>query len=139
MIKISYEKVVSGEFTMAMQKLTSTPLETKTAYAIKKLADGLQSARNKIQNEFEKQILSKYAKKDEAGKMIQPVEIVETMKADYEKDQTEFGKNVATIDRPKLSFAQLEGLKLSARDLSAIDELVSENGLDEPAAVVSLK
>jgi hypothetical protein len=139
MIQIAYEKISSPAFVMAMQKLTGAQFDVKTAYSVKKLADALQSAKNKVHQEYEKEVLQKYADKDEAGKLKQPIHLPDEVKDAFLAAQEEFGKRTLTIDRGRLTMDQLGRIQLSAQDLSALEELISENGLDEPAQVVSLK
>lgn len=136
MIKMTYQQVSGFEFTRAMQKLAQTPMSTKVAYNIKKLADAMNKQREVISQEYQRDIVDKYAKKDEKGELVRPegqpqgFDIDAEKVEEFQKVQEDFGKREFTIERFKLTLADLEQVKLSASELTALEPIYQEHPVD---------
>lgn len=127
MIKMTYEHLASNGFVMAMQKLTANPMDIKTAYQVKKIAEACQKARGNVTEQYRFEVLKKFAKKDEKGEVIEPVSVADEDQAAMAQAQEEFGKRTVEIDRHPISIEKLTTVKISASDLAALDPiLVSE-------------
>jgi DNA-binding protein H-NS len=145
MIQLTYKQAMEFEFVRTMRKLATTPMQTHTAYSIKKITDALMSARKKVASEWETDILAIYAKKDEKGEVIRSkedperFEILEDKLSEFKAKQEEFGNRVITIERAKLTLSDLASVQLSAAELTALEPLYTENGQDAQADVIPIK
>lgn len=145
MIKMSYHEISNFGFTQAVQKLAGTPMNTRLAYAIKKIVDELNRGRKKVSTEYQAEIVAKYAKKDAEGKIIHPeghpeaFDIDETHKEAFTKDQEAFGIREYEINRAKLTLADLDNVKLSAQDLSMLEPLYEGEPDEVPENVKAIR
>jgi hypothetical protein len=120
MIKITYNQISDFALVSAMQKISNTSLPAKVAYDIKKLIDKLTQARKHIGESYQADVLSKFTVKEE-GK---PDFVPDEKKAEFEKEQEEFGKRVVEIDRPRIFLDQIQNVQLTVREISAISSLI---------------
>lgn len=132
MIKTTYREITKQPLVMALQKLSQVQFPPQVAYRIKKLLDKIQSAQNIASDEYWKQIAGKFGELDEKGnfipeanphgfKMKEGVSEPEFLAA-----LEEFGKKSIEIDREPLQLANLEGSKLSAGEIAALDVFLAD-------------
>lgn len=131
MIEMKYEDLSTEAFTMALTRLSRSPFTGKTAYAIKKMVDAVNKARNQVSEEYREEIMGTYAKKGEDGKIAYDengMAVMDDARQDeFTKAQLDFGKRMAKIDRFKLPLAWLLDAKgMTAMDFAALDPVVDE-------------
>ena len=127
MIKIKYSACLTDGMVKAFQILGNAKVNSKIAYAIKKLADSLEQSNAKINDEFQIEVVSKFAVKNEAGAL----EIPESAKEEFLKAKEAFGEKIAVIERPKLSLPELDGIIMTASDMKALEPLMEDEALKE--------
>ena len=120
MIKLKNKDISSNEFVLACQKMSAAPLPIKAAYNVKKMLDALQIAKKKIGKEYEETIYAKYVIKEEGKPDSMPED-----NEDFQKENTVFGDNEVVIDRDLLDIESMGDIKLTARDLSALEPILS--------------
>lgn len=135
MIKLSYGRFMSFPFTQVLQKIAGSQFPTKQAYTIKKLADKMQSERNRISEEY-KALMLTYAKRDEKGEVIHPepedknsFDVDDAQMGEYKKAETAFGDRVVEFNFPKLSLDSLAALSFSPAEISLLEAVIQD--LDE--------
>jgi hypothetical protein len=138
---MTYNQVSHVAFMNVMQKLTSTPLPTKVAYQIKRISEGLQQVRNRISDEYETEILNKFAKKNEDGSIFRPdgqgpngFEIPDEQKAAFQEAQEKFGLREFTLDRFPVPLSALETMRLSVGELTHLEPIYTVE--EQPTPVV---
>lgn len=133
MIKLTYKQLSNYQFQTAMQKIAATPTNNRAASRIRHVIKATQVLIEKMGENFKKDVLENYATKDEKGNVkydTQGNPEIDTTKAEeFSKDQEEFGKREAFIDREALTSEDLQDTKLSASELLAIGDVFSD---DEP-------
>ena len=127
MIKTTIGALSSPGLNMTFQKLNGAQVNTKTAYRFKKLHDQFEITMKKIREDYEKEVVSKFAEKDEKGKLI-PEQCpwgfklkADVKQEDFDAANDEFHKREAIVNRLPLSIADLNEVKISAAELSALD------------------
>lgn len=126
MIKVSVGDLSSPALETALQKLTSTQVGVKAAYRFKKLADAVNTHMNWARDAYTKEVVNQFGVFDEKKQLIPAktpwgFELKEgTDVQQFEKANDEFHKKVLTIDRPPLNILELNDVKLSAADLTAL-------------------
>ncbi len=131
MIKLKTSEFMGFSFSQSIQKLSSHAFPVKTAYAVKKIVDSLQRQRNAISDDY-LEIVKKYATKNPDGSIHRPkaedpngFDIPPELLDAYKAEEREFGEREFTLDRPQLCLSDLEGLSLSAAELSQLEPLIA--------------
>lgn len=142
-IKVTYSEVTNTAFTQAVQRLANTPMNLRMAYSFKKIADAAIKLKKQIAKEYETDLLNKYAKKDEHGKLVvaeshEGFVVDDANKEAFNKAEKEFGERTASLGREKISLAFLDGygLKLTPADLKAL-ECIFTDDLEEESKTAS--
>lgn len=131
-VKMKYSEVSAFEFVQTMQKISNTPVDNKTACAIKKVVKVLDQANEGIRKEFKDTMVEKFAKRDEAGAIVVPkgnpvgFDIDEAKTEEFMKAQEEFGGKETELKCHPLSPTHLKDIKLSAKELSLLGPLFTE-------------
>jgi len=119
MIKVTLLEIKSAE--QAMQKITSTPSDLKSAYWVSRLVKRLDSAVNDLEKGRVK-LIDKYGKKDDKGGAQVPPESLTSFNEEYMKLlQTE-----VEIDMPVIKFDYIKNLKFSADDILVLEKFVEK-------------
>lgn len=129
-IKIKYSEISSFEFAQAMQKIASTPVDTKTACAIRRVAKKVEKALADIRDEYKVKFIDVWGKKDETGKIIPPAdgnpsgfEVPDEKADEFIKAQEAFGKSEIELDVRPLTKDELKDIRLSAKELDCLRDL----------------
>lgn len=131
-VTLKYVDISSFEFAQAIQKIAQTPLDNKTACAIRRVTKSLNKVRDEISAKYQSDIVEKFAKKDEAGQVIRPKEnpagfdVAEGMEDEFVKAQEMFGKNEAVLETKAMTPELLKDIKLSARELEVLNNLFDD-------------
>lgn len=137
MIKLSYGRFMSFPFTQVLQKIAGSQFPIKQAYTIKKLADKMQTERNRISTEYQALMLL-YAKKDEKGEVVHPdknddgtpnlnsFDVDDAQMEAYKKAETAFGEKEVTFDFPKFSLDSLASLSFSPAEISLLEAVLQD-------------
>jgi hypothetical protein len=139
MIQMTYDQLMAEQFTNAIRKIANMNLHPRQAYAVKKIGDKLNLQRQKIVEEYRKDVTETFAKRDEQGGIaFNPMggfEVADESKEQFAKAQAEFGKRIFTLDRERLVLEQLGDIKLSAVDLTFLEPIIiSQEDAQEEAA-----
>jgi hypothetical protein len=146
MIKTTIGGLSSPGLNMALSKLNGAQLDSKTAYRVKKLHDAFESQMKKIRKAYTDEVVDKFAEKDEKGNLI-PEQCpwgfklkADVKQEDFDAANDEFHKREAIIDRPALTFGDLNGVKISAAEISALGDFLSDPENEEaPANVAQIR
>ena len=133
MITLTYNIFLSNDGLRATHKLKNMALSGRNAFAVKKIMDGVKTAMKEFNTIHSKEIVEKYAEKDEAGKVKadpqRPGAFVPL--AATEKEMHEALEKLGTVEfkikRPQLEIDQIESNQLSARELEFLAPLFKES------------
>ena len=144
MFQITRKQLSTGGFRAAIQKLSTQELPVKAAYNVKKLTEAVQKAMRQIPIDYEEQVGKVYGEKDPATGTWKSnddgsLTVLEDKKEAYIAAEKAFADGLVTIDRNKLEFETLYGLKLSAAALTALEPILTEPSEAPPAEVVSIR
>lgn len=124
-MKLSYRTISNFPFQSALQKLANAPLSGRQAYEVNIFSRAIKEAKQKIHDEYKKDLMDKYAVLDEAGKYDPDKFVVQPTKEDeFEKEQEAFSDREYSINRAKLPFSIIANLKVSANDIEQLAEIV---------------
>jgi len=118
-VKITNRRLLDADG--AFSKLLGTPLDFKLAYRIRKIAKKIMAEFKSIE-EFRQELFKKYGDKQENGSLKVPEAKAEAFKKEFDAIldiETE-------VALEKIPFECVEGLKISAYELSLIDEFIEE-------------
>lgn len=141
MVVLKYSEISSFQFAQAMQKITSTPTHGQVASQIHKVAKHLNRAREQISKAYQTEIIEKFGKRDEQGKLIRPegepngFEPMEDKQEEFMAAQEAFGQNTIELNCQPFTIQLLGDIKVSAHDLEALKDLYVGNrdGEEKPA------
>lgn len=136
MFEISYDKIRNPGFKGSFRKVmgaTGWP-STKVAYNVARLGKLLQKEANIANELFEKEILRKYVKSDEQGKLLQDKgqwDLKDEITLDhFESEARKFHEHTVKIERYQLTLAELDAVKeLTPQDLLNLGPVIE--GQDE--------
>lgn len=137
MIKVTHAQLSNQTLQMTMQKLTHTPMNSKTAYRIKKFSDEIEKSLKTMYASFKSDIGKEYGELDEKGNLKPDQNNYGfKMKEGCDEKKLEeavhkFNEISVTIDRWKLNLSDLAEVKMSASELSAIDPFIEEKTEEE--------
>lgn len=140
--KVTYSKMSSFQFQKVLQKLETAATDGFTAYRIRKIATKLKSYREQIANEYKKQIMDKYAKRDEKGEYKEEDFVpMEDKVNEYNKALEDFGKNEVFVDRHPLTIADIKDIKITAEEMEAMGEMFDDSDMEtkEARQLMSIK
>jgi hypothetical protein len=134
-IKMKYEDIGNFEFAQSIQKIGSANTSSYNASRICKLMKQLQKARNEIHESFTKDMLERYAQRNEDGTIKRPegdpngFTPLDDKVEEYTKEQEAFGKRLYEFTCAPLNPSILQDVKLSARDIETLKDLfIEESG-----------
>jgi len=122
---------MSQKFNLTFQKLLQTPLKPVLAKRLRDVAKEIDSKRDEVIKSMEKELVERYATKDESGAIERPkgnpngFDVHIDKRKAYEEDLDLWGKTELSIEARSLQAHELEGVKLSAEDLIILDPIVS--------------
>jgi hypothetical protein len=128
MIKIKRSQLADLRFVRAIQKLASMPMNTSTAFSIKKIIDILDAARSEMKADYRSEVLEKFSVKDEDGQLVYEdaekteFKVLEGKDAELKKAQEEFGEKELELPGVKVNLANLN-VQLSAAELSQLEPI----------------
>jgi hypothetical protein len=130
-LKVKYSVVGSFEFQNLMERLKREKVDNYSACQIHHILKEVQKGRDQITAEFKSEILEKFAKKDEAGKIIsespeQPYDVADENVEAYKEATEAFGKKDIEVNWTPLNHQHLTKIQLSADDINLLGELFSE-------------
>ena len=140
-LEFKYNEIGGFEFNQIIQKISNTPTTAEKAGQIRSVVKAVQKLRDKVSEDYKKDILGTYfqknedgtPKKAEGGGEFIPLAGKET---EITKANDEFGARVGTIElegcRP-LTPNTLSDMKITARELELLKDLYTEqNGPGVP-------
>lgn len=142
---LNYATISGQKFQMTLQKLYNTPTNNKSAGKIGHIVKLVQDALNKMRQDFQSEIVEKFAKRDAEGKIVRPdgeplgFDLDETKKDEFNKAQENFGKTEVTIDWNPLNPEDMVDMKLSASELTSLESLYSDTAVNEAAPLRSIR
>ena len=142
-LKISYKDLSSFEFAQTMQKIGSTPTHGQLASRIHKVVKALDRARKAVRDEYRKEIIETFGKRDDKGALVRPqdnpegFEPIEEKKDEFLKAHDAFGDRQADLDVKPFTVDMFGDMKISASDLENLGEMYAGN--HEPAAAENVK
>lgn len=125
-IKLTVGGLSSPGLQMALQKLNGAQVNNKVGYRFKKLNDSFEIEMKKVRDAYTKEVVEKFAKKDDKDKLIPAqvpwgFELKEgTVQEEFDKANEDFHAKEIVIDRNPLSLTDLNDVKISAAELSAL-------------------
>lgn len=132
-MKIKYNEISTFAFQTAMQKLSAAPVDGRTAYDIKLMNSALKKAREQVADEYKKEIIEVYAKRDENGKYNEEqFEPQEEKLKEFEAAQEAFGEREIEIDRPMFTAHHIQSVKLSALELEGLGQVFDFESFEKP-------
>lgn len=131
--KLKYSDVSHFEFQKAFQKLMNSPTDGKTSYTISKIASEIDKCRAQIRDEFTKEIVEKFAKREEDGTYNKDTWVPEESKLEeFQTAQEEFGKREFTVLRKPLTAYDVRDTKLTPTELISLKEAMDSASFEEP-------
>lgn len=131
MIKMSYHEMSNFQFQSAKQKLENAPTDGHTAYRISKIVRELDAKRKEIADEYRKDIIEVFAKRDEKGEYSEHDWTPdESRQEEFTKAQEDFGNREFTVRRPKLTAHDVRDAKLSAAELTQLGPILDEESFE---------
>lgn len=135
-VTIKYGSVKSSQaFAQAMGKLMNTAMDTKTAYNLTKIKNAITTKIDTIRTEFRKDIIEKYGKRDEAGKLLtndaNPDAFAPDEKTfeEFLVAEKAFSERTFTLDRFQIAYDMLPPGTFSPNEIEALDGVVDFEGL----------
>jgi hypothetical protein len=134
MIKMNYKDSSAFDFQSAIQKLATATTDGVSAYRIKKVYAAVKAHRLAVAEEYKKDVMGKFAKKDEKGEWApETFCCIEGQEEAYAKAQDEFGERTWTLPRPKLTLHDIRDAKLTAMEQLALDPVLDDSEGEAPA------
>ena len=129
---MKYVDVSSFEFAQAIQKIAQTPIDNFTACKIRRVTKALTKVREQISKHYQDSIVEKYAKRDDAGKIIRPKDQpngfdLDQEKAGFVEEQEAFGKTEVSLECSPFTPIMLKDIKLSAYELEKLGPLFDDS------------
>jgi hypothetical protein len=127
MMKIKNRKILEAD--SAFSKLLGTPLDFKLAYRIRRIAGKIMAEFKHIE-ESRQELFKKYGDKQANGSLKIPDDKAEAFKKDFDAIL-----DIETdLDVVKIPYECVEGVKISAYELSLIEEFIGEPKPEAPKA-----
>ena len=144
-IKVLYKDISGFEFSQVLTKIANVATDTMKALHIRHIIDEIQTLREKVSQEYKKELMEVFAKKDENGKPLfdersngEDFSPDETRTDEFLKAQDDFGKREGLVNYRALTPHTLADVKLSAKELKLLGPLFTEeNGPGLPAQAFS--
>lgn len=126
-VKMKYGEIMNETFNMAMGRIAGTPTVGEHACRIRRAMREMKKAQEKIRGEYATQIVEKFSKKGEDGKMIadphpqsEGFEPVEGTEGELIQAREAFGEQEVELDCYPLTLKNLQDVRVSATDLEAL-------------------
>ena len=103
----------------ALNTLVGMPLEAKTSYRVSRMLKKIISELKDLDAERIK-LVNKYGEKDDKGNTQVKPENIEK----FNKDWAALLEMETELDSPKIPFSMIETLKISARDMLALEDII---------------
>lgn len=134
-MKLKYSQLRDPAFTAAMRKLANYPFKAqKTAYDVMRITNKMTQEEKNAQELYLK-MLKQHAKLDAKGEFVPRMEgdkavpdtfVVDDAKlGEFQKATEEFGDLEFNLDWRQVSFEKLEECRLTAAELSALQDIIS--------------
>jgi hypothetical protein len=141
-MKMKYKDLGSFEFQNLMQTIRAAKTSNVNACRISAIWKQVTAARTQIMEEYTKEIMEVYAKRDENGAIIIPegqqagFTPIEDKIEEFTKAQDAFGEKEYTFTCMPFNPSHLSDVKMSAKDIETLGVLFQENaGPGIPASV----
>jgi hypothetical protein len=144
MIELKYNQLSGMNFLQTVQKLVHERLAVQAAYNIKKIADDIQRARKQIGEQYRKELVDAFAKRDENGQVVwtspdqTDFEVMDGKEEEFRKALTAFGEKVFVMDRTPISLHDLRNCLVSAAELTVLEPIMVLPSDQNGEKVVSL-
>jgi hypothetical protein len=121
-------QIVNPQFLESLTKLNGPDIAAKTAYKLKNITLKAQEEINKYED-IRMQAFKKYGKKNVDGNLELDehgvVKFDENLKDKFFQEMSEL--LAVEIDMPSVKLSELDGIKISAKDLIALGDVVAED------------
>lgn len=139
-VKIKRKDISSFDLNNVITKLRNLQTSNKIASHFNHVYKEVVAAQKSVADDYLKEIMGKYGKKDEAGKLIvdkdNPKGIIAEETDDlpeFKKDIETFGETYITLDWGPIRPSHLLDAKMSAKELDSLKDLyVDEDGPGVP-------
>lgn len=132
-IKMTYKQIGGFEFNQAIAKIENTPTTTQKASHIRQLVKRVKLAKEKLHEEYKSDVVEAFSVKGPDGKPIYSEQAMGGFEMDdargeeFQKALESFEKKEAEIDWRPLTLETLSDIKLTAKELDMLGDLVSED------------
>lgn len=130
-VSVKYGSVKNSQtFAQAMGKLMNIPLDQKTAYRLKRIRDGITSKIDTIRKEFREEVIEKYGKRGEDGKLVSNPMNPDAFEPDETKFQEFLDADKAFAEKTfKLDWYQIPGFRFdgqlfTANEMGALEGII---------------
>jgi hypothetical protein len=134
MIKIGYKSFGSFELSQAIAKIDHAQTTSQKAGQIHQLVKRIKAGREKIHNEYEKEIIKPFGEVDKKTGKVPPnqnlpggFEMKEGVMEDFQKAFDTFEKRHVEIDWRPFNPEMLSDVKLSAHEIDLLGDLYTPN------------
>lgn len=131
--KIKYKEISSFEFQSVVQKIANTPTGGKSACHIRHITKEISEARDRISDEFRRDIMEVFGEKDENGALKRPdhqpngfTPVADRIE-EFKKAQDAFAEREVELKWRKLTPSCLADVKLSGAEMNTIWPIFSED------------
>jgi hypothetical protein len=131
-IKMKYSDIGNFGFSQLIQKISQTPTNNRNACHIHKITRELQTAREKIADDYQAEIVEKFGKRNDKGELIRPegepkgFEPIDGQEDAINKAHDEFGNKMAEIKWRPLTPTTLADIKISGAEIELLKDLFTE-------------
>jgi hypothetical protein len=149
---MKHKDIGSFEFASTMEKLRSSPVDNAVASHIHQIAKRVQAARDLMGKQYKAEIIEKFAKRDEAGKIVNApdgrFDVDDDKVLEFQKETDAFGEREIEIDWRPFDARTFSEIKVSAKELDLLGDLYSHEpvgpglphmGMDHQGNVHQLK
>lgn len=132
-IKMKYSDIGNFGFAQLMQKIAQTATNNRNACHIHKITREITKAREKIADDYQKEIAEVFGKRDEAGQLIRPegepkgYDVIDGKEKELEAAHATFGEKLAEINWRPLTPTTLADVKVSAAEIELMKDLFTED------------
>ncbi len=128
--KFKYKDLNGFAVQSVITKLDNLHTTPNNASKIRRIIKLVREATAKMQAEYKKELMEKFAVRDEAGKIVeadgQPFTIADDKIEEFTKAQEDFGEREVELAWTPLDAQTIAGAQVSSKELDALGGLYSE-------------
>lgn len=139
--KVKYGVMGSYEFQSGVAKLANAPVSAAKAITISQIVKQCKKASLQMRDEYKKDVLDVYAKKDDKGEIVtgeNGFEVLEGKEDEHKAATKAFGEREFEFTVAKLHRSVLSEMKLTANEVDSIEMLIDMEAAETPAQVIPM-